>query len=325
MLKPTLLLAPMQAITDAILRGCLTKLGGIDACVSVYARVSQQPLPSHALLRLCPEMARGGRTDVGTQVLLQLMGGHANLMAETARAGAAAGAVGIDLNFGCPVARVNSHDGGAALLKDPTRITSIVRAVRNAVPSTIPVSAKLRVGWSSPQEAPTLAQAVEQGGASMLTMHGRTRLQLYGGPVNWEAIAQARHSVSIPVVANGDIRTPEDLARCAEITGCTRFMIGRGALARPEIFQVLSNPQNTWWSPSQRLHWVCSYGDICLSQGLPNGQVVGRVKGILRYMAADNETIAAVFQRERRQVAWAALREKLLQAEPDDPPECTST
>jgi len=308
MSAPTLLLAPMQGITDGIFRDFLTELGGIDACVSVYARVSNQPLPAHALLRTCPEMASGGCTRHRVPVVLQLLGGDPETMAETARRAAEAGAIGIDLNFGCPVARVNRHDGGAALLRDPDRITRIVRAVRDAVPRAIPVSAKVRAGWSHFDEAPSLALAVEQGGASLLTMHARTRLQQYGGQANWEAIAQAQRAVRIPVVANGDIRSPKDLARCAEQTGCDRFMIGRGAVAQPELFRVLTGREQAPWSSSRRLAWLASYGDACFAKGIPDGGVVGRVKAIWRYMAEVSAPIAEVFVRERRRETWSALR-----------------
>ncbi len=311
MSAPTLLLAPMQGITDAIYRDFLTELGGVDACVSVYARVSSQPLPAHALLRTCPEMASGGRTRHRVPVVLQLLGGDPEPLAETARTAVEAGAVGIDLNFGCPVARVNRHDGGAALLKDPNRITRIVRAVRDAVPSAIPVSAKVRAGWSSFDEASSLAAAVEQGGASLLTMHARTRLQQYGGQANWGAVAEARRAVRIPVVANGDIRGPEDLARCAEQTGCDRFMIGRGAVAQPELFRLLTGLEPAPWPWSRRLAWLVGYGDACLAQGFSDGGVVGRVKAIWRYMAEASAPISERFVRDRRLATWPALRQAM--------------
>jgi tRNA-dihydrouridine synthase C len=233
-------------------------------------------------------------------------------MAETARRGVEAGAIGVDLNFGCPVARVNQHDGGAALLRDPDRITRVIRAVCDAIPTSVPVSAKLRMGWSSAEEAPFLAEAVEQGGACMLTMHARTRLQQYSGTADWSAIARARERVSIPVVANGDIRIPQDIVRCSEQTGCNRFMIGRGALMRPELFRLLSGLQKTPWSPSQRVRWLCSYGDLCLSSGMFEKSVVGRVKGVLRYMAEASDAVEIAFRAECRHERWAALRDGLL-------------
>jgi tRNA-dihydrouridine synthase C len=310
----TLQLAPLQGVTDPIVRELFTALGGIDACVSVFARVSNQPLPAHALLRTCPEMAHGCRTSAGVPVQLQLLGGNAALLAQTARNACEGGANSIDLNFGCPMGRVNRHDGGAALLREPERMTQILEAVRSAIPSSVPVSAKVRIGWSDAAEAVCIAQAVERGGAAWLTMHGRTRTQLYGGHADWEAIGRARAAIRIPVVANGDIRTPEDLARCAERTGCQHFMIGRGALARPELFRRLTGAESSWWPVSRRLSLLVTYGTECVSIGIPDPSVVGRVKGWWRYMAEADERVADVFRASRRLATWFDLHDALSRA-----------
>lgn len=129
---------------------------------------------------------------------------------------------------------MNSHDGGATLLKYPCRIEEIVRAVRNAVPSDKSVSVKMRLGESS---APLLenARRAEDAGASWVTVHGRTKVQGYQPPVHWGPIGEARRALKIPVVANGDIWSLEDLRACREQTGCEHFMLGRGALANPNL------------------------------------------------------------------------------------------
>ena len=318
--KPMLYLAPMQGIVDAPLRNSLSALGGIDGCVSVYARVGQQPLPSRALVKQCPEMAyrsstgnesANGRTRCGVPVALQLMGGSADSMAATARTAVKAGATSIDINFGCPDTLVNNHDAGARLLCDPHRITRIIRAIRCAIPTNIPISAKLRAGWSSISEAPALAEAAEQGGATTITMHGRTRFQRYEGRASWEAIGRARKRVSIPVVANGDIRSPEDLALCAEISGCKRFMIGRGAIARPELFRVLSHIQETFWTPTERIIWLCDFGDSCFAENVESN-TTGHIKGILRYMSETSPAIATAFKNQRHHIQWPTFRDGLL-------------
>ena len=310
----TLQLAPLHGVTDPIVRDLLTALGGINGCVSVFARVSNQPLPVHALLRTCPEMAHGGRTSAGVPVQLQLLGGDAALLAQTARNACEGGATAIDLNFGCPMGRVNRHDGGAALLREPDRMTQIIAAVRSAIPSSVPVSAKVRIGWSDAAEAVRIAQAVERGGAAWLTVHGRTRTQLYGGQADWDAIGRARAAIRIPVVANGDIRTPEDLARCAERTGCQHFMIGRGALARPELFRRLTGAESSWWPVSKRLSLLVTYGTECVSLGIPDRSVVGRVKGWWSYMAEADETVALVFSTAKRLGTWPELQFALSRA-----------
>jgi tRNA-dihydrouridine synthase C len=128
---------------------------------------------------------------------------------------------------------VNRHDGGATLLKYPHRIRGIVAAVRAAVPREIPVSAKLRLGWDGIDAIHENASMAAEGGASWITIHGRTRVAGYCPPIFWEPIGKVRESLGIPVVANGDIWTLADFRRCRDATGCSHFMLGRGALADP--------------------------------------------------------------------------------------------
>jgi tRNA-dihydrouridine synthase C len=156
-------------------------------------------------------------------------------MAESALVAVEAGATAIDLNFGCPARTVNSHDGGATLLKFPHRIRAIVAAVRNVVPRKIPVSAKMRLGWDTLGAIDENAAMAAEGGASWLTIHGRTRAAGYAPPIHWEPIGRIRERLRIPVVANGDIWTIEDFRRCRDATGCRHFMLGRGALANPML------------------------------------------------------------------------------------------
>jgi tRNA-dihydrouridine synthase C len=172
-------------------------------------------------------------------VFVQILGGDPQAMANAGKTAASLGAPGIDINFGCPAKRVNNHDGGASILRCPERAENITRAVREAVPSSIPVTVKIRVGWSDAESVVEIAQAVERGGASWLTIHGRTKSQMYAPPVDYAAIGRARAALSIPVVANGDLVSEEGLLRCAAQSGARAFMIGRGALARPFVFREL--------------------------------------------------------------------------------------
>src|SRR5262249_48036181 len=137
--------------------------------------------------------------------------------------------------FGCPAPTVNRNDGGATLLNHPCRIREIVSAVRSAVPKDIPVSAKIRLGWDSIDQVYENASMAAEGGASWLTIHARTRTQGYQPPVFYHPISVVRESLSIPVVANGDVFSLDDFLRCRDETGCMHFMIGRGALARPSL------------------------------------------------------------------------------------------
>ncbi len=232
--KPALILAPMEGITDAPMRAVQTEAGAFAFCVSEFLRVCHQSVPEHVFLRHVPELKQGCRTPSRVPVQIQLLGGQADALAEAAQTAVRLGVGAIDLNFGCPAPTVNRHDGGATLLKYPHRIREIVSKVRAAVPSEIPVSAKLRLGWDSIDSILENAEMAAQGGATWLTIHGRTRVAGYQPPIFWEPIGEVRKRLApLPVVANGDIWTMEDFRRCREITQCEHFMLGRGALVDP--------------------------------------------------------------------------------------------
>ena len=238
MLRPTtpaIVLAPMEGVTDAPMRAVLSAAGGYTFCVSEFVRVSHTVLGPSVFRKRVPELPCGARTPSGLPVQVQLLGGDPGRVAESAAHAVAAGATAIDLNFGCPAATVNRHDGGATLLKDPPRVRAVVRAVRDAVPTDIPVSAKMRLGWDRTDTIFDTATMAAEGGASWLTIHARTRMQCYAPPVNWELIGKVRERLRLPVVANGDIHTLADFRRCRDLTGCIHFMLGRGAVADPGL------------------------------------------------------------------------------------------
>lgn len=232
---PALVLAPMDGVTDHLMRTVLTSLMPFSLCVTEFVRVSGLVPPDHVLLREVPELGCGMTTPRGTPISLQILGGDPEKMAATAARAVALGARAIDINFGCPAPTVNRHDGGATLLKYPERIEAIVRAVRTSVENGIPVSAKLRLGWDDPRVILTNAERAARGGASWITIHGRTKMQGYTPPAYWRPIGEVRRALGIPVIANGEIWSLEDLQRCYEETGAIHFMIGRGALAEPGL------------------------------------------------------------------------------------------
>lgn len=232
---PAVILAPMEGVTDAPMREFLTRSGYYDYCVTEFIRVSENVLSAKNFLKHAPELICGSLTASQIPVQIQLLGGNAHRLAESARNAIEAGACGIDLNFGCPAPTVNRHDGGATLLKYPDRIEEIIRTVRQAVPSPYPVSAKLRLGFDDPSAIYENARRVEQAGASWITIHGRTKTQGYIPPAFWKPIGEVKRALSIPVVANGEIWTMEDFKRCREETGSIHFMLGRGALAVPNL------------------------------------------------------------------------------------------
>ena len=230
-----ILLAPMEGLLDFVLRDILTRVGGIDRCVSEFIRITDQLLPERVFTRIVPELHTGGRTLAGVPVRAQLLGSDPVCLAENAARLAALGPAGIDLNFGCPAHVVNRHGGGAALLNEPETILTIVTAVRRAVPAHMPVSAKMRLGYSDDSRAVECALAIAGGGANELVVHARTKAQAYRPPAYWERIADIRSAVAIPVVANGEIWTVDDAHRCMKASGCDALMIGRGAVVDPGL------------------------------------------------------------------------------------------
>lgn len=230
-----LLLAPMEGLLDCVLRDLLTRVGGVDRCVSEFIRVTGTLLPERVFLRTMPELRHGSRTLAGVPVRAQLLGSDPVSMAENAARLAALGAEGVDLNFGCPAKVVNRHGGGAALLRDPAQIEAVVAAVRRAVPARVPVSAKMRLGYDDDALARECAQAMASGGAGELVVHARTKADGYRPPAYWERIPAIRAAVPIPVVANGEIWTVQDAQRCRALSGCDALMLGRGAVADPGL------------------------------------------------------------------------------------------
>jgi tRNA-dihydrouridine synthase C len=235
----------MEGVTDAPMRALMTELGGFTHTVSEFVRVSQDVLSKKTLMDHVPELSKGAQTPNGYPVQVQLLGGNAERLALSAQVAVRAGAQAIDLNFGCPAPTVNRHDGGATLLQYPERIREIVQAVRSAVPKEYPVSAKLRLGWDSIDAIDRNAQEVALGGASWITIHGRTKTQGYRPPAYWQPIARVRKNLSIPVVANGEIWSLDDFKRCRDETQCMHFMIGRGALADPALSRQIGSELGT--------------------------------------------------------------------------------
>lgn len=230
-----LLLAPMEGLLDSTLRDTLTRVGGVDRCVSEFIRVTGTLLPHRAFIRVMPELLNQGRTPSGVPVRGQLLGSDPVCLAENAARLAELGPTGIDLNFGCPAKTVNRHRGGAVLLDEPELVAQIVSAVRRAVPAHLPVSAKMRLGYMDDSRMLECAHAMVDSGASELVVHARTKAHGYRPPAYWERIREIKEAVAVPVVANGEIWTVADARRCREISGCEDLMLGRGMVANPAL------------------------------------------------------------------------------------------
>ena len=150
---------------------------------------------------------------------------------------------GIDINMGCPVYTIVSDFNGASLMKDPDRACAIVREMKKAVEA--PISVKIRLGWADKTECLDFSKRLEEAGAELITIHGRTRAQGYSGVADWEMVGRAKQGVSIPVLVNGDIHTPEKVAEALAVSGCDGALIARGALGAPWFYQLYREIEET--------------------------------------------------------------------------------
>ena len=223
----------MEGLADDVLRGVLTGAGGYDWCVTEFVRITDTVLPHRCYTRLSPELGNGARTAAGTPVRVQLLGNDPEMLAANAAHLARLHPFGIDLNFGCPTPLVNRHRGGAALLGEPELLHRIAAAVRAAVPATMPVTAKMRLGIDDTSKAIACALALESGGVNELVVHARTKADGYKPVRRWEWVARIREAVKLPLIANGEVWTVADWHAIRAASGCDDVMLGRGAVADP--------------------------------------------------------------------------------------------
>ena len=245
-----LVLAPMEGLTDPLMRQILTQVGQYDWCVTEFIRVTDSVLPDHIYYQYCPELQNNGNTIYGTPVHVQFLGNNIEMLAANAEKAVALGAPVIDLNFGCPAKTVNRHRGGAVLLDETDTLFDIVKAVRDAVPKHIPVSAKMRLGYLDEAHSLDNALAIQSAGASWLTIHARTKADGYTPPAYWEKIAPIQEAVNMPIIANGEIWTVEDAKACQAQSQCQDLMIGRGAVTTPDLVNCVRQSDD-----SQRMTW----------------------------------------------------------------------
>ena len=245
----------MEGVVDHLMRDMLTRVGGFDLCVTEFVRIVDQKLLQKTFYRLCPELHEGGKTPSGVPVRVQLLGQHPQWLAENALTAVELGSPGVDLNFGCPAKTVNKSKGGAVLLQYTELLHDIVKAVREAVPAHLPVTAKIRLGFEDKSLAIDNAVAIDEAGASELVVHARTKTEGYRPPAYWDWIKKIRAHTRLPVIANGEIWSYEDAKRCQEMSGCNDVMIGRGALAMPNLARHIrdNEPPMSWPELAQLL------------------------------------------------------------------------
>ncbi|WP_133502102.1 tRNA dihydrouridine synthase [Marinomonas balearica] len=229
----------MEGVMDHTMRSLLSSIGGMDYLVSEFIRVSQNAIPVTGFRRLVPEIEKNSQTEYGHPVHVQFLGSNAERIAQSAINAVAAGATHIDMNFGCPAKRVNGHGGGSVLLQTPEQLHEIMSSLYKALPNHIGLSAKIRLGYEDEALLFENVSAIEDAGTQTLTVHGRTKKDGYRPPARWEKIGDINARSKMRIIANGDIENFDALMRCHDITGCVDFMIGRGSLSNPFIFQQL--------------------------------------------------------------------------------------
>ena len=229
----------MEGLTDPIMRDVITSVGSFDWCVTEFIRVTDSILPDHIYHTYCPELLTNGKTAAGTPVHVQFLGNNPEMLAANAAKVAAMGAPAIDMNFGCPAKTVNRHRGGSVLLDEPEVVYELVKAVRDAVPAHIPVSAKMRLGYMDRNFMLENAHAIEDAGAAWVTVHARTKADGYTPPAFWDQLRPIREALKINVIANGEIWNNTDAKQCQLESGCEDLMIGRGAVTTPDLTKCI--------------------------------------------------------------------------------------
>lgn len=283
-IEETAALAPMAGVCDAAFRTVCRRFG---ASYVVSEMVSVKGIEFNGRKTL--ELMRV--TDEDHPVGIQLFGHEPAVVAQAAVVAERAGADVLDLNMGCPTPKITGNGGGAALLKNPTLCAEIVRAATRA--TSLPVTAKIRIGWDENSiNCVEVAKRLEDAGAAAITVHGRTRAQFYAPSADWNRIAEVKNAVSVPVIGNGDVNTPEDALKMYSETGCDLVMVGRGAMGRPWLFRQIDAARKGLPIPPdptaaervevmrEHMRLLLAYKGEYLAMQQSRGQLASYVKGL---------------------------------------------
>lgn len=278
---PTVL-APMEAITDRSFRAFIRRMGGCGLVVTEF--VSSENLTRN--VRKAQEMAE---IDPGEHpVSIQIYGRSPERMAEAARRCADMGPDVVDINMGCPSKAVTGSCSGVALMREPDLAVQIVRAVRAALPPSMPLTVKMRLGWDHGRlNAPDLAHACQEEGAAMIAVHGRTRSDGYQGHADWDKVGWVKARLRVPVLCNGDILTVGDAFEALRRSGADGVMIGRGTMRNPwlllQISQALRGEAPFEPRLDERRDALLAYYDLIREQIPAELGALGKMKKVAGY------------------------------------------